>query len=250
MNQRAFREIVVVAAVTCFLMGASCMGTAGGTVGSGSPDFKTIADYGDQLGFRPAAEETVAYRELPLRQLDGRAVVATWQGGAPKPELVLIRTSSGWGATLGDKQLLRGWRKAILPLLQVSPDELEDPGVDPRQLATELTMLLVDPDPSLGRVVSSVDEIPLRHPLSDVVEDLRRKGLTEEEIDEMLREREPHQLTAPRFATGGESQVVEFYTWNLHGGLVVHWQITLGKKPKVESSLVMEGAGSYRRFFY
>lgn len=219
---------------------------------SDRPAYETIVRYGKAMGFRPIAEETVHLRELPLQQLHGKAVVANWEGRTPAPELVLVSTSSsGWRATLGDKNLLRGWRDAVELLLEYPPTELVGISEHSRALAEDLTRILVDPNPSFGVVLSAAEDVPVEHSLSDVARDLQREGLTAEQVVEKFRRGLPSELTAPRIEEGTNgTRVLEFYTWNLHGGSIVGWQVSLGAKPRVRARLIMDGAGSYRHFFY
>lgn len=239
----------------CYLVALAVFGCATEMAGQSSvPPFGTIVHYGEQIGFAPLSEETTEISQLELDLLPARAVVAHWIGRAPTPEVVLVNDSGRWRATLGDKDLLPGWKAAITPALKLSGEGLahvtETEGAATR-LASDLCSLLVDPDPSLGRVVSAIEEIPLQHPLSDVRRELERQEVPAEEVDRRLLAKSPEHIEAPQLRRISDDRFdLTFTTWNLHGGRLETWQVGLGKAPYVRVQLVARGTGSFRNFFF
>ncbi len=239
----------------CFILALGTLGCATGMADQSSmPPFETVVRYGEIIGFAPLSEDTTHISELELDLLPVRAVEIHWQGREPTPELVLVEHSGKWRATLGDKTRLPGWNTVVKSALGLSGDQLthllaSEEGA--ARLASDLSLLLVDPDPSLGQVVASVGEIPLLHRLSDVRRALEREGLPAEEIDKRLLSRSPQYIEAPDLRRLSEdSAVLSFTTWNLHGGRLERWQINFGRTPSVRVELLAEGTGSFRNFFF
>lgn len=220
--------------------------------GAGKPDFETISRYGRRLGFAPLSEDTTRVTALPLQVLPLDAVSITWMGRAPVPEMVMVNSGgSGWRPTLGDKELMSGWKSSLAAVLDLSPAQLEALGGDARPIAEDLTRLLVDPDPGMGMVVAAQGDVPVDHPLSDVRQDLETSGRDPSQIERMFAASIPTAVHPPAFKERSDHRLtVTFYTWDLHGGLVRRWRVRLGKDPKIEDTVIAEGVGSYRRFLY
>lgn len=216
------------------------------------PGFTTVVHYGKRLGFAPLSEDTTHISPIALQVLPVRAVQVTWMGRAPVPEMVMVNSGDAdWKPTLGDKELMAGWKRTMVRALFFPPAQLEGLGEDPQRIAEDITRLLVDPDPGLARVVSGPQDVPLDHPLSDVRQDLERSGRDASEIEKLLAQTIPPTIRPPAFEECTDRQLcLTFDSWDLHGGILCRWSVRLGQEPKIDRVVLAEGVGSYRRFYY
>lgn len=216
------------------------------------PDFRTIVRYGEGLGFAPLSEDTSQISPIALQVLPVEAVRITWMGRAPAPEMVMVNTGdAGWKPTVGDKELMGGWRRTMVRVMSFRPAQLQAFGEDAQRIAEDVTRLLVDPDLRLGKVLSGPEDVPLDHPLSDVRQDLERSGRDASEIERLLADTVPSTIRPPAFEECSDRHVcLTFDSWDLHGGILCRWRVRFGENPKIEHVVIAEGVGGYRRFFY
>lgn len=171
-------------------------------------------------------------------------------GRIPRYQLVLIDAKGGmFMPSLADKQPAASWsRVAELVVRRCLPRGFsKDQSVG---LAEDFTRLFVDPDVEYGRLLHSVDDIPINMNSSDRLRDLRRHRLSEVEIKKLLLADVPS-ICAPtcKSCDQGHDGNLDFFTWGYFGGEVVRWSIDLKNPMKSEFEVLATRRGSFDYYF-
>lgn len=191
-------------------------------------------------------EGLVRFEVVPAPSLSATVCRALVLDRVPPSELVYVGRAGQWELSLANKSQGPRWQMAVNTALPSAVAPWSD---DALSLATDLAKILVDPDPRRGIVVLSAGSIPVLDDSSDRRRDLKRQGLPEARIAEVLREGVPDALAPPSFVGQGDCLTLRFVTWHFYGGELVEWHVTIGARHHISRTTLAIHVGSFGLYY-
>jgi hypothetical protein len=207
----------------------------------GSEDIREILT---ASGIEPALGDLAALKQVDLEQFGIPAAQIRVHSQVPPLEYVVLRIDGRWIPVLVNKELVPGWRSIASHLMSswIRADLNQDVV---QSLSHELVSVLVDSDSRYGIALEGIHSIPTDYSSSDVFRDLRREGLADDQIVDLLLRPLDLAIGPPRLEVGHKGYILVFYSWHYFGGEVARWRIMLDRPYKVERKSITARVGSY-----
>lgn len=210
-------------------------------------ELRAIAGDVDGRSLPPIVAETLALATSELPALGLTSCVVTVLGSVPPYSLVYLEDPGGaWALSIKDGSPTGGADGLVLKALHRSA-----PVAHELELAREITMALIDPDPNTAVVLESRASIPIDRAASDALRDLKAQGLEPAAIEVLLLNGAPPNIAPPRFQLDSTGRrVLAFYVWRFFGGGILRvsapMESTEDAKIHIEAVATRVGSWDFR----
>lgn len=209
------------------------------------PDVAQVLKMVESLGVGEVPPELVEVEAVPMGNLPWEVAKVRVLDRVPALELVLVKGEEEWIPTLLNKTFVVKSRRQISALVAKSAEMVNEA---PRDAASDLVKILVDPSSRYGVLLHSPGEVPLADPLSDTYRDLKSQ-LGEKEAVEQMQRRVHESIGDLHLEVVCDDQGISFATWSFFGGEVARWRVRFKGRPRLTKEVVADRLGSWDQYY-